>query len=73
MEDRARLRERQITMFKVAIWLKETSQPITRSAKAAYEKGSFYCIYDGNLVEKWPTANIFRVIEEYHDDKDTIT
>lgn len=54
--------------FTVKVWLKETSQPIIIHAVNAYQKGGFYCVYDGTIVHKFPLISIFRVQEEYHTD-----
>ena len=53
-------------MNKIAIQLKETSQPIEHTFINTYEKGGFYCVYTTDeVVYKYPTQNIFRVIENY--------
>lgn len=50
----------------IEVWLKETSQPIIYPYVVnAYQKGDFYCIYDGLKVYKYPIANIWRVVEIY--------
>jgi len=51
---------------KVEVWLYQSSEPIVHSAKSAYQKGDFYCVYceDGSAV-KYPLAHIFRVVEAY--------
>jgi len=49
-----------------AIQLKETSQPIEHNFINTYEKGGFYCVYtEDEIVYKYPTQNIFRVVENY--------
>ena len=51
----------------IKIWLKETSQPlIYNNVVNTYEKGSFYCIYDGIKVCKIPIQNIFKLEEDYN-------
>ena len=53
-------------MKKIAIQLKETSQPIEHTFINTYEKGGFYCVYTTDeIVYKYPTQNIFRVVENY--------
>ena len=48
----------------IKIWLKNNSSPFIYTG-TAYEKGSFYCIYDGITVYKYPLADIWRVSESY--------
>lgn len=50
---------------KVQVQLKETSQPIEHAATNSYEKGGFFCVYEGQRVFKYPTSTIFRVVEDY--------
>lgn len=53
-------------LMEVKIWLKETSQPLKKQAKVTYQKGDFYVvILEGNIVEKYPIGNIWRVSETY--------
>ncbi len=54
--------------MRIEVWLKGASQPLLfEGVTNTYEKGSFYCIYweRANKVEKYPIADIFRVIETY--------
>lgn len=52
--------------MRVKLQLKATSQPIEYDALNVYEKGSYTCFYlAGETVEKYPTADIFRVVEDY--------
>ena len=51
----------------VEIWLKSSAQPLKREGvKNVYEKGSYTCIQLEYTVEKYPTADVFRVIETYN-------
>jgi hypothetical protein len=53
-------------MISVRVHLKETSQAITHStATNTYTKGPFYCVYESDVVYKYPIANIWRVVEDY--------
>ena len=54
-------------MIRVIVKLKETSQEIIYNAVNTYQKGDFYCIYDGKQVYKYPIANIWRVTEDYYN------
>jgi hypothetical protein len=52
--------------MRVEIWLDKTSKPIVfEDAKSTYEKGSFFCVYSGGIVDKYPSDHIFRVRESY--------
>lgn len=56
-----------MTVIKVIIELKETSQPIELAAKNTYTKGLLYCIQlcDNAEVQKFPLDNIWRIKEDY--------
>lgn len=55
--------------YEVLLWLKGNSQPIVYSSLGLYVKGPYTCIIfmqDGvQKVHKYPTADVFRVEEEY--------
>jgi hypothetical protein len=52
--------------MKVRIELKETSQAIQLDATNTYTKGPLYCVYlPGQIVQKFPLANIWRITEDY--------
>ena len=51
--------------YTINIWLKNNGVPFTYMNCTAYEKGSFYCIYDGNVVHKYPISDIWRTTESY--------
>lgn len=54
--------------MRVQLSLTETSQVIEHGhAKNTYTKGPFYCVYENNLVYKYPVANIWRITEDYGD------
>ena len=53
-------------MITVSVQLKETSQPIRHEGIVnTYQKGDFYCVYDGTYTYKYPIPNIWRIKEEY--------
>ncbi|HPS40058.1 MAG TPA: hypothetical protein PL124_11630 [Candidatus Cloacimonadota bacterium] len=56
--------------YTVNIWLKNNGTPFIYADCTAYEKGSFYCIYDPekHVVYKYPIADIWRVSESYPED-----
>jgi hypothetical protein len=58
---------------RIRIELKETSQPIEiTDALNAYTKGPLFCVYrEGNVVDKYPVTNIWRVREQYADAERT--
>ena len=45
----------------VFVWMKDSNMPLVYVDVITYEKGSFFCIYDGSKVYKYPVANIWRV------------
>jgi len=48
------------------VWLKRTSQPLEyKDLVNAYEKGSFYCMYDGKRITKHPINDIWKVDESW--------
>lgn len=51
----------------ITVHLKTQSQPIKHEKVInTYQKGDFYCVYvEGEVVYKYPIADIFRVIEDY--------
>mgnify|MGYP001335230286 CR=1 FL=1 len=54
--------------MRVALWLKEAEKPIEFDGVAnTQQKGSFYCIFieGGEVVFKYPIADIFRIVESY--------
>ena len=52
--------------IEVRVQLKETSQPIVHPAITTYTKGPFFCILrPDDTVVKYPTADVWRVIEDY--------
>ena len=54
-------------MIKVIVHLKTQSQPITHeNVINTYQKGDMFCVYvEGEIVYKYPVADLFRVKEEY--------
>lgn len=55
-------------MFKVEVHLLSQSQPIVYdNVINTYTKDGLYCVLssDKNIVDKYPTVNIFRVRESY--------
>ncbi len=53
-------------MIKVQVQLRETSQPIHHNEVTnTYQKGDLYCVQVGDVVYKYPIANIWRILEEY--------
>lgn len=54
--------------YTINIWLKNNGTPFIYTDCTAYEKGSFYCVYDGTTVYKYPLADIWRVSESYPQD-----
>ncbi len=53
-------------MKSIAVWLKETSEPILHTAKNTYQKGDLFCVYDDKGdVHKYPINNIWKVVEDY--------
>jgi len=55
--------------YKVFLWLKGSSQPIEYDALGLYIKEAYTCVTflkgAGQLVHKYPTADVFRIEEEY--------
>ena len=56
-----------ITLLDVTVWLIESSMPIEHKQCTAYQKGSFYCVYqvEDNIVFKYPIDHIWRLSESY--------
>lgn len=52
-------------MKTVEVWLHQLSEPIVHQAKSTYQKGSFFCVYEGEKVFKYPIGDIFRIVESY--------
>lgn len=54
-------------VYTINIWLKNNGTPFIYTDCSAYEKGSFYCVYDhaNQVVFKYPIADIWRVSESY--------
>ena len=55
--------------YRVLLWLKGSSQPLTYDAVGVYMKAEYACITfyrDGaKWLHKYPTRDIFRIEEEY--------
>lgn len=52
--------------MKIELQLKESSQPIVlENVINSYQKGDMYCFYVGDIVYKFPLANIWRIKETY--------
>jgi hypothetical protein len=53
--------------IEVKVQLKETSQPIIHPRTVTtYTKGPFFCLLrEDDTVVKYPTADIWRVVEDY--------
>lgn len=52
--------------MKVGLTLKDTSKTLWfDEVSNTYEKGSFYCIYINEKVNKFPINDIFSIIEDY--------
>ena len=54
--------------YTINIWLKNNGTPFIYTNCTAYEKGSFYCVFDGEAVYKYPLSDIWRVSESYPQD-----
>jgi len=51
-------------MIKVEIWLNPNSGPIVRDdVIMAYDKGPFFVLQRADRFEKYPIANIWRVVQ----------
>lgn len=57
----------EVTKLEIIVWLVNSSQPIIHKDSTAYQKGSFYCVYDldANIVFKYPVDHIWRISESY--------
>jgi hypothetical protein len=58
----------EIKKYTINIWLKNNGAPFIYRNCIAYEKGSFYCVFDGEAVYKYPLSDIWRVSESYPQD-----
>jgi len=56
--------------MKVEIHLESASEPIVHvGVSSSYQKGDMYCIRVGDVVYKYPVLKIFRVKEDYQDNR----
>lgn len=57
----------------VEVWIKDMSDPIVyEDAENTYEEGSFLCIPYYGGIDKYPVANIYRIIEFVIEDEEVI-
>jgi hypothetical protein len=50
--------------MKLEVWFKNASKPRVYEGKVnTYEEGSFVCIITENAIYKYPTADVFRLVE----------
>jgi len=71
MDNKKNLVPMKFERLDIDVWLHYSSEPIEHRNCTAYEKGSFYCVFEmandvhEERVFKYPISNIWRITESY--------